>query len=121
MLAPPKSARMSGNAMLTMKRSRLATKVATETSVRTCQRRCISQVPYRGTGKMQATAIRSSRALPALREPELLDRARARGDRRALDAAGAARGLARPAPVRGDPAQHGHRDQHPLRPLEDPR
>src|SRR5215217_6204439 len=104
---------MSGNAMLTMKRSRLATKVATETRVRTCQRRCISQAPYRATGKTQAAAIRSACALPALREPELLDRAGARGDRRALDAARPARGAARPAPVRGDPPQHRGRDQHP--------
>src|SRR5688500_3306406 len=45
---------MSGKAMLTMKRSRLATNVATETNVRTCQRRCISQGLYRRTCEMQA-------------------------------------------------------------------
>src|SRR5215212_8165418 len=54
---------MSGNAMLTMTRSRLATNVATETRVRTCQRRCISQGPYIGTGKMQARRI-GSRGMP---------------------------------------------------------
>src|SRR4051812_39753170 len=109
---------MSGNAMLTMKRSRLATNVATETSVRTCQRRCISQGAYTGTGKMQASTIRWPGALPPLRQPELLDRARARGDRRALDAARAARGAARAPPLRGDPPQHRDRDQHPLRQAE---
>src|SRR3954469_1725859 len=97
---------MAGNAMLTMKRSRLATKVATETRVRTCQRRCISQGPYRATGKMQASTIRCGRAVPELRRAELLDRPRARDPRGALDVADPARGPARPPPLRGDPAQH---------------
>src|SRR5829696_9455356 len=105
---------MSGNAMLTMKRSRLATNVATETRMRTCQRRCISQAPYRHTGKMQAAAVGWSCAVPPLREPELLRRPRARGHRRALDAARAPRGPARAPALRGDPAQHGDRHEHPL-------
>src|SRR6185503_9838457 len=98
---------MAGNAMLTMKRSRLATKVATETRVRTCQRRCISQGPYNNTGEMQVSPIGSSHAVPDLRRSELLDRPRARGARGALDAADPARGAARTPPLRGDPAQHG--------------
>src|SRR5688500_4021602 len=99
--------------MLTMKRSRLATNVATETRVRTCQRRCISQGPYMRTGEMQGEAVRFPHAVPELRRAELLDRPRARGARRALDAADPARGAARPPPLRGDPAQHGCRDEHP--------
>src|SRR5215213_9771253 len=67
---------MSGNAMLTMKRSRLATNVATETRVRTCQRRCISQGPYTRTGRMQVAAVCCRGAVPTLRWPELLDRRR---------------------------------------------
>src|SRR5215218_3674360 len=112
---------MSGNAMLTMKRSRLATNVATETRVRTCQRRCISQGPYIDTGKMQADEVLCRHAVPELRRSELLDSPRARGARGALDAADPARGPAGASPLRGDPPQHGCRDEHPHGPAGDAR
>ena len=121
-----KSRAMSGKAMLTMKRSRLAMKTPTETTARTFQR-CSCQLPiecdlqferHRSRFELQhATSMaRLGACRNALRRPELLDRPHARVRRRALDAAGAARRLPRPPPLRRVPAQARRRPQRARRP-----
>ena len=60
-LAPSKSPAMCGNAMFTMNRSRLTMNTATETTVRTCQRRSTFGLLLRGCGCILQAASRQPR------------------------------------------------------------
>ena len=101
--------------MLTMKRSRLAMKTATETTRRTFQRRS-SAIRWLHFATVADAVAFCNHAPPPVRRPELLHRRRPRRRRRALDAPGHARGPPRPAPLRRHQAQHGRRAEHPQRP-----
>src|SRR5690242_1366858 len=99
---------MLGKAMLTMVTSRKAMNTATDVTRRTFHLRCMMQ---RTLHDSVASRYSYLRAAPHLRRRELLDRPLARADRRALDAAGAARGVPRRAPFRRVRRPAGHRPQ----------
>src|SRR3954463_6357244 len=78
---------MSGNAMFTTNRSRLAMKTAAETMARTGPvRSCVLVEGIVGSFS-ELTLLRLVRATAHIRQPDLLSRTRSRGDRRPLDAA----------------------------------
>src|SRR3954451_6206120 len=94
---------MSGNAMLTTNRSRLAMKTAAETTARTApSRRSAGTVATGAVAVVTAafmdlrvvssfnepTLVNLLRATAHIRRPGLFDCALARGDRRSLDTAG---------------------------------
>src|SRR6478752_7621636 len=125
-LEPANSPSISGNAMFTMKRSRLTMKTPAETSARTFQRRSIrfprsvafcNQFAHRrrSGSKMQLDSLGSSHALPTVQRAELLHRQRAGRRRRALVPARHAGDPVRTQPLFGDQAQPGRRAEHPQR------
>src|SRR5436190_24082857 len=99
---------MLGNAMFTMVTSRKAMKTATDVTSRTFHLRCMMQ---RTLHDSVASRYPWNRAPPDLRRRELLDRPLARADRRALDAARAARSVHRRAPLRRVRHAARHRPQ----------
>src|ERR671915_1833156 len=108
---------MSAKATFTIVTSRKLMNTATEVTIRTFHCRCMTQ---RTVAKLSCVtqlgplAFAPERSASAyVRQPGLLGRPRARGDRRPLDDARDPRRLPRRAPLRGPPARPRRGAQRP--------
>src|SRR4051812_21084206 len=111
---------MSGKAMLTMNRSRLAMKTAADTTARTGAMRVERSSTVSSLGELisslkEPSPLRSVRAVAHIRRPGLLSSPLPLGDRRPLDAADRARRLPRPQALPGVRGRPGHPEEGPDR------